>query len=119
MSTDYAEKYETARDRIYAVLVDLEWHSNSELVEVGGNRYGARLLELRRLGYDIEAEDLPDHGRRYRLRSIHPGTPQPKRGRVYLDEADLVALLNGSMSLFARDALASALGSLRANKGKL
>lgn len=119
MSRDYGMDYTTARERVWALLRDLGWHTNAELREAGGVRYGARLLELKRLGYRIDAEELAGHGRRYRLESLEPGLPQGKRVRVLLDEADAAALIDAAPTLTARAALTDALGSYRANKGKL
>lgn len=60
---------ETACQRLRVLLATGRWYSALELVEAGGLRYGARLLEIRR-GLDggplldIEGERRP-HGRRF------------------------------------------------------
>jgi hypothetical protein len=120
VSVDFAEKYQTARMRVFAVLSDLAWHDWRELEKVGGIRYGARLLELRRLGYLIETADLED-GKRYRLKALERVAPQKKKVKVLLEEGDAEALL--SLGLFltpgGRLALTQALESYRVNKHKL
>ncbi|MDP9192327.1 MAG: hypothetical protein M3P06_11570 [Acidobacteriota bacterium] len=42
------------RDAILALLSDGWQHHMSELIRVGGYRYGGRIFELRKKGYDIE-----------------------------------------------------------------
>lgn len=93
MATDYAEKKRPYRERIFDLLSDLEWHTHTELNRIGGNRYAARLLELRRQGYLMDTRPLGETGKEYRLLSLRPGEPQPKRVRVFLaiDDAYLVA----------------------------
>lgn len=118
ISTDFGTKYATARDRVYGLLSDLGWHTWRELEAVGGVRYGARLLELRRLGYLFETADLED-GQRYRLKSLERAAPQPKRVKVLLEEADAESLYRGEVSVTAAMAVSVALASFRANRGKL
>ena len=43
------------RQQILRLLLDREWHSNAELKEITP-RYGARLKELRDMGWIIEKE---------------------------------------------------------------
>jgi hypothetical protein len=121
MSEDYANRFASARDRIFALLSDCQWHTRRELQAVGGIRYGARLLELKRMGYRIEAADTggDEHGRDYRLLSTEPNEPQAKRVKALLEEQDVVSLLRGDITLTASAALRNALGSFRANRGKL
>jgi len=67
------------RDRIWAILSDKEWHTHKELHQVC-NRYGARIHELRDLGYDILSRKAPT-GKDYRM--PHPTTAvQQRRSRV-------------------------------------
>lgn len=124
MSIDHAELHKTARGRVLLTLHDLKWHANHELSKksVGGIRYSARLLELKRLGYDIEDRDIEGAkaGKEYRLRSRVPGEGQAKRVKVFLEESDVDTLLKrGTLTPRARKALADALGSFRTNKDKL
>jgi hypothetical protein len=43
--------------------------TSQQLLQVGGLRYGARLLELRQAGHKITTEEHPDHAV-YRLEAI-------------------------------------------------
>ncbi len=115
---DYAEKYAPARARMLKAMCDLQWRTCKDLEELAGNRYGARLRELKRQGYIFEDREIED-GKAYRLISAVPSSPREKRVRVYLEERDAAALLSGEVSLFARKDVAGALDRFRANKGKL
>jgi hypothetical protein len=117
VSVDYAEKHASMRERVLELLADCEWHTHRELHSLC-NRYGARIAELRGLGYVVETEDL-DAGKRYRLVSLDRSGRKQKRVRVYLDERDVVELLKGRLTLFSRAALEDALGSFRQNKERL
>jgi len=124
MALDYATLKKTARGRVLLMLSDLDWHSHLELCKpsVGGPRYPARVLELKRLGYRIESRALDDGstGNEYRLKSVEPSRPKGKRVRVYLDEADVIALLGlRGVPRRAKADLTDALGSFQANRGKL
>lgn len=115
--TDFGRKYVTARDRVRLLLDDRKWHSWDELRRVGGVRYGARLLELRRLGFEIESEDMAPDGKRYRLVGLCE--PQQKRVKVLLTEEEAEDLLDSVVTDSTWDAVESALASFRANRGKL
>ena len=117
---DFAVKYETARDRVFAALEPLEWVSWRVLERVGGNRYRARLDELINLGYKIEIEPDPSgHGKRYRLTDRVPGRRPSKQVKLYLPESDVEALLRGEVTLFTISIAAETLRIFRANKHKL
>ena len=118
MSTNYGQLKKPLREKVKDLLWDLQWHTAAEMAGVGGNRYGARVHELKRLGYLLHTEDRQD-GKAYRLGSRYPGAPQQKRVKVLLDEADVVSILSGVVSPSAARALADALGSFRHNKEKL
>ena len=109
----------TARGRLLKLLEDLGWHDHRDLERVAGNRYAARLLELKRLGYRIEDRSGTKDGKAYRLLSREPSEPQGKRVKVFLDEADADALSHGRITAAAVDAVGLALASFRANRGKL
>jgi len=49
-STDYGKSKSTGRERLLDLLSDCGWHPCSQLLEHGGVRYSARVLELKRLG---------------------------------------------------------------------
>jgi hypothetical protein len=121
MSTDYAAKYQSARERTLTMLKDLQWTSWRQLRRVAGVRYGARIRELKRLGYRIEdsSDNSPD-GKQYRLTNITPGEPLGKRVRVYLPERETEMLLTtGKVPAASIVAIATALSIFRANKHKL
>lgn len=118
MSEDYATKYASARQRLLLAMCDLQWRSHKELEAIAGNRYGARLRELKRQGYSFEDREEVD-GKSYRLMSAAPATPMGKRVRVYLDESDAADLINGRITIFARANVQNALCRFRANKEKL
>ena len=120
MSVDHAERHRSQRDRVLDLLSDLSWHSFVELHRVGGIRYSARLLELKRLGYRIEdATDGDDDGKRYRLISLTPGVPLPKRVKVFVPLHDAQRLLDGVVTKVAAAAVREAVGSFKANQDKL
>ena len=117
-AVDYATKYAGARQRLLVAMSDLRWRSCKEMEELAGNRYGARIRELRRLGYVIEDRD-EDDGKSYRLVSAAPSSPRGKKVRVYLEECDAADLVRGRVTLFAQAEVAGALGRFRANKERL
>lgn len=121
MSADHATRHVSQRERVFELLSDLEWHSHAELARVGGNRYSARVLELKRLGYLVESrhEKQDADGKCYRLLSLTATVPQPKRVKIFLDEEDARYLLGGAISLKAKEAVKEALESYDANRGKL
>lgn len=119
MSRDYGVLMKTARDRVRDLLWDLKWHHFNELGRVGGVRYGARLLELRRLGWEIETRDLEPKGKEYRMIRRENGKPQGKQVKVFLDEDDAAALLAGTLTRKAKMAVLDGLKSYRVNKDKL
>ena len=60
------------RDALLDLLADHRQHHMAELMRVGGYRYGGRLHELRKDGYDIETIRLGDDEFSYRLRVSEP-----------------------------------------------
>jgi hypothetical protein len=120
VSIDHAQVHETKRSRLLQLMSDLDWHVHWQLQRVAGVRYSARLLELKRLGYEIEDQDLEhDNGKRYRLKSLEPGAPKSKQVKIFMDEQDADMAAHGVLTHPAMRAIADALGSFRANKGKL
>ncbi len=119
MSLDYARLNMTKRQAVFRLLSDAAWHGHQEIAKVGGVRYSARLLELKRLGFLVETQDTGTQGRMYRLVSIVPGRPQPKRVKVFLEEEDVRAMVRGIVPSRAQAALADAHGSYVANREKL
>jgi len=117
-AVDHAQAHETQRSRVFDLLSDLQWHTFAELARVGGIRYGARLLELKRLGFEFADREYRD-GKEYRLVSLTQGFGQRKRVKVFLEPEDVRAMLGLSLTTAARAALADALGSFTANKEKL
>lgn len=122
---DYADKKRPQREEVLRVLSDLEWHPYLDLHAVGGVRYSARLLELKRLGYEIEHRTVKgDTGRDYRLKSLTPGTPKQKLVKVFLTEQQAEAIVRDPGRwppelLDARNAVGDALRSFRTNRHKL
>lgn len=122
MSIDWAVEKRTARGRVLFTLRDLKWHSHVELTKVGGQRFSARLLELRRLGYKMESRAINGDkvlGNEYRLLSLEIGDAQAKKVKVYLNEVDAERILGGRVTRSAASAIKSAIRSFRANKHKL
>jgi hypothetical protein len=122
MSVDFGAVKRPARERLLLLLNDLAWHEYSELQHAAGVRYGARVLELKRLGYQIRTEGKKENGLRYRLVSNVPGAAQGKRVKVLLREADaelLYAFAVEKEMIPAVIALAEALGTFKENRGKL
>ena len=120
MSLDHAAVNETKRDAVLRLLSDLDWHAHYELAVVGGVRYSARILELKRLGYTIETRDThSEEGKLYRLPTLTIGRPQGKRVKVFLEESDVLLMIHGVISNRARSALLDAHGSFDTNREKL
>jgi hypothetical protein len=119
VSADYSTEYSTARARIYAKLSDLKWHSHRELGKIGGNRYGARIGELRRLGYLIQTVAVKGDGRRYKLNSLERKAAIPKRVKVYLSLDDAQTIAAWGLPPGAVAAVEAALESYHANRSKL
>jgi len=119
MSVDHAALHTTARERLLAYLLDLQWHAASDLGVVAGNRYAARLLELRRLGYAIETRPATGDGKSYRLTSRTRGPMLGKKVKIFLEESDAAALLDGVVTMPATASITDALASFRANRAKL
>lgn len=123
MSTDFAKVKAPARERLFLLLSDLDWHGYEELHQTGGVRYSARLLELKRLGYSIETAGEKEQGLKYRLTSHDRGKPKSKRVKVFLLESDARTLLGvASREHGLADAKASledAINSFEANRYKL
>lgn len=92
---DYADKKRPQREKVLQVLSDLQWHPYMDLAAVGGVRYGARLLELKRLGYEIEDRNVKgDIGKDYRLKRLRPGMPKQKLVKVFLMEDEAQAIVS-------------------------
>ena len=120
-SPDYGKKYKTLRDALLALLWDGVWHTHKECVRVANPRFSARLLELKRIGYQIESRESPSgHGKNYRLISRKIGVPQGKNVKVFLTESDAEEITeNGILTTAAQEAVKEALLSFQANKDKL
>lgn len=122
MSVDFAKEKTTARERLKNTLSDLKWHSWAELSRTSGIRYSARILELKRLGFKIESQGNRVEGKAYRLLSKKPGQRRGKKVKIFLEEDDAQAVLDLTkihLNLHVYIAVADALESFRANKGKL
>lgn len=77
---------ETACQRLRTFLADGAWHSALEMVEAGGLRFGARLLELRRgldggVPLDIEVERRARAGRFVWFYRVAPPAAPLRPGR--------------------------------------
>jgi len=117
LAISYPRKFRSAREALFALLEDCQWHHWDELQARAGVRYGARVCELRDDGYEILSTDL-DTGKRYRLTSVVPGPKRRNRVKVFLDEADAVSVARGFPSSSAMSEVASAIQSFRSNKAK-
>ena len=119
MSTDHAKVHETKREKLLRRMQDEDWHSFVELRQVGGDRFGARIRELKRLGWRIESRPskMYANGKEYRL--IGRGQPAGKRVKVLLTEFEASQAAQGTLTDSACDAIHDALRSFRANKEKL
>ena len=123
MGTNWGKEKKTQRDKVLELLWDMYWHHHNELADVGGHRYSARVLELKRLGYSIDTRHFKGEkkmGKEYRLLDRVPGTPKTKRVKVFFEEHDAEVLLRGGkLTEAAESQLRSALRSFRVNKGSL
>lgn len=84
MTTDFATEKIPARTQLLALLTDGEWKPWTAMRTAGGMRYSARLLELKRLGYQIESRGNAPQGKEYRLTG--KGEPKTKQVKVFLTE---------------------------------
>jgi hypothetical protein len=118
---DYGAEKKPLRDRLFDWLSDLRWHTYKELRTIGGTRYGARILELKRLGYRIETRNIEGStGKEYRLTSLVRGEPQPKRVKAFLPAADVAMFLSeGIVSPAIKGAIEEAFKSYEVNKTAL
>jgi hypothetical protein len=119
--TNFGEDFAGTRQRILNELLSMQWRGWRYLKRIGGVRYGARILELKRLGYKFEDSPTNDpHGKMYRLLSPDPGEPQPKQVKIYLPEEYVIELLT-DRTLYpeAETIVAQALRIFQANKHKL
>jgi hypothetical protein len=119
MSTDHSKVHETKREKLLRRMKDGDWHSFVELRQTGGDRYGARLRELKRLGWEIESRPskMYANGKEYRLTGR--GVAADKRVKVFLTEFEASKAAQGKLVGSACDAIHDALCSFRANKEKL
>lgn len=81
---DFSFKHRGARERLLELLRDQRWHRWDELEEVAGNRFGARIHELRKEGWQIIDTPDDEDGQRYQLASLTRGVRQPDQVRVYI-----------------------------------
>jgi hypothetical protein len=87
------------------------------LSRVGGNRYGARIGELKDEGYQIQDDPDPSgDGNRYRLISLEPGEPREKRVKIYLSENDAIALASGRVTENSASIARAALQTFQAHQ---
>ncbi len=106
------------RKRLLNLFADKRWHDHTELAAIGGVRYSARVLELKRLGYNIESKGDQKEGKEYRLNGKR--TPPVKKVKALLDEADVNDILGwDQLSVNATIVLENALESFVANRDKL
>jgi len=86
----------TQCERLYALLSDLAWHDYHQIAAVTAERYSARIDDLKNQGYVIEQRSLSNQqGKEYRLTSLTRGPKPDKQVKMYLDKADVEALLQG------------------------
>ena len=122
MSLDHAKVKVSKRAALFTLLSDGAWHVHQELARVGGVRYSARLLELKREGYAVESEEVAegDPGKRYRMPTTERGAAKAKKVKAYLAEEDVRTMVElGYIPPLARDALTDALGSFTTNRERL
>lgn len=63
------------REKCLHLLRQQEWVTTNDFLRAGcGSRFGARLLELRKQGYEIETEPVREGQARYRLKSGDGGS---------------------------------------------
>jgi phosphopantetheinyl transferase (holo-ACP synthase) len=95
-------------------LKDLEWHAWSELEQLAGNRFGARLHELREAGYKIVSASA-GLGKRYRLVQEQPVQPPKRKVKIYVTYQQAQALRTGVVTPAAKEAVIKALESYDRN----
>lgn len=88
------------RQQVLELLKDGEWHSQREMQRAGGDRYGARVHELRGRGFNVVVEQLGAGVYRWRLSSEAVERPPTRswKARALFAEArvrELEALFDG------------------------
>jgi hypothetical protein len=91
-----------AKSALLSLLEDQRWHPYFECEEVAGNRYGARMDELRKEGYQIESkayrprQGKQGHGKQYCLSGKKLFGQGPRvRLDLELSEMELVIVMLG------------------------
>ncbi len=109
------------RAKLLKKLKDLEWHSWAELENLAGNRYGARLHELREAGYKIVSRPsslAPNYdGKDYRLTQLSRVAQKNRKVKVYITPEQAHALRIGVVTPSVKEAVAQALASYERNFG--
>jgi hypothetical protein len=118
VTVDYAAEKKPARARLLGLLADRQWHAWDAMRAAGGMRYSARLLELKRMGYEFESRGRAETGKDYRL--IGKGEPKQKRVKVFLTEEQATFVLGCSGGRAdVREALLGALATFRTRRDHL
>lgn len=112
-ATGFSTDDTTHRSALSELLADGQWHTQAEMQAVGGYRYGARLLELRRAGQMIVTVKVGQGVYRYRrlgFVEIRPKSKKrPTRAQLEAIAEDAAAYLLISTSPAARHRLGDAL----------
>ena len=74
------------------------WVHGQRLAGIAGNRYGARLNELRDDGWQIEKKAAPGGWYMYRLTALDRGSRREPRVRFDLRASDIAALARGEIT---------------------
>lgn len=118
MTTDFAAEKTPAREKLLALLNDGQWKPWNDMRAAGGMRYSARLLELKRLGYQIESRGSKVAGKEYRLTG--KGEPKSKRVKVFLTEEQARQVRDcNALPVETRKVVAAALRSFESRRDML
>ena len=116
-----ATQADSNRKKLLAQLKDLEWHSWAELESLAGNRYGARLHELREAGYKLvsrpSALALNQDGKDYRLIQKTKTIGVDRKVKVYLTPAQAHSLRIGVVTPSIKEVVGAAVYSYERNYG--
>lgn len=100
VETNYGTADKPHRQQVLELLKDGRWHNQVEMRLAGGDRYGARVHELRGRGFNVVVEQLGAGVYRWRLSSepvVRPPTRSWKARALFAEARvrELEALFDG------------------------
>lgn len=121
----------TRRDRIKALLADGHWHHSAEIALVGGDRFQARIGELRREENLVIVQRRNAKTGRQEYQLLGPRTPETERAAkeyesetkrkkpLYLDEKETTHLMTALYAFYLQHPEAFKRSELKSVYGRL